>query len=172
MEAGKVVAGQRGMTLVEISVGLAILGLLATVALPSILFWRHGLELRSAASEISGVLMQARTKAIVERKNYTVAFDEVADTYRTTPAGGPTIGRQGEPWKSVDVYDDDTDPACPTFSSWDVVFRPNSSADTAGFEAVYLRNPKVAKRYRVKVLGVTGRISVERWEGASWKSEY
>lgn len=170
---------QNGMTLVEIAIVLAIVGAVAVTAFPNILRWRESLELRSAASEISGVLMQARTKAIVDRRNYTVAFDDATNTYTTTKwlaaattaAGGAVSGRVGAAWKTVDLYHDDTDPACPTFTAWDVVFRPNSSADASGFEAVYLRSPAVTRRYRVKVLGVTGRIVVERWVGDAWRSE-
>lgn len=163
-------SNQSGVTLVEISIGLAIIGSLTVMALPNILRWREGLELRDAASEISGVMMHARTRSILERKNYTVAFSETANTYTSTPAGGAAVGRFGNPWKSVDLYDDDTDPACPVFSGWDVVFRPNSSADTSGWEAVYLRTTGSIVRYRVKVLGVTGRIAVEKWMGESWTS--
>lgn len=171
---------QQGMTLVELSIVLAIAGGLAVLALPGILRWRQSLELRRAASEVSGVLMQARTRSILERKHYRVSFDETADNYTThiyndaamTSLVG-TLGRQGEPWKSVDIYDDDTDPACPPFSSWNVVFRPNSSADAAGFEGVYLRNADIAnQRYRIKVLGATGKITVERWLGGAWNSEF
>lgn len=170
---------QNGMTLVEIAIVLAIVGAVAVTAFPNILLWRASLELRSAASEISGVLMQARTKAIVDRTNYTVAFDGAADTYTTTKwlagaataAGGTVTGRVGPAWRSIDIFDDDTDPACPPFSAGDVVFRPNSSADASGFEAVYLRDAAVSRRYRVKVLGVTGRIAVERWVGDAWQSE-
>lgn len=171
-------AGQRGFTLVELIVVLGILSLAVAMGMPSFIQWRKSLELRDAASEISAVLMQARTKAIVDRLNYTIAFDEAANAYTTTkwlagassPAGGTITGRVGSPWRSVDIYADTSDPTCPPFTAGDVVFRPNSTADASGTEAVYLRDASVTQRYRVKVLGVTGRITVERWLGDAWAS--
>lgn len=171
---------QQGFTLVELMVVLGMLAIALTIGVPNFIQWRKSLELRDAASVVSAVLMEARTKAVVERRNYTVAFDENADTYTTTKwlagaadeTGGTVTGRVGPAWRSVDIYDDDTDSSCPTFSDLNVVFRPNSTADTLGNEAVFLRDTNVTQRYRVKVLGVTGRITVERWLGGSWVSAY
>ena len=54
-----------------------------------------------------------------------------------------------------------------------MIFRPDGTADTAGFEAVYLRNtPATSERYRVKVLGTTGKIGVERWTGGVWERAF
>ena len=112
-------------------------------------------------------------RSIAESRDYTVAFDRTAETYSITPEGGAAGAALGTGWKGIDIYRDLSDGAVPPLSADDVVFRPNGSAATAGFEAVYLRNsPPAGERYRVKILGVTGKVTVEKWKGGSWGSAY
>jgi prepilin-type N-terminal cleavage/methylation domain-containing protein len=174
-DAGHLLRGdERGFSLVELAVVVSVVGILATVSLPSFFAWREGMELKNAAGEVASVMYSARTGAITQRRNYTLAVDYAADTYALTPDGGSAQPRAGEPWRSVDLYLDDTDPLCPPLSDQNVIFRPNSTTDAVGYEAVYLksRSAAVRTRYRVKVLGATGKISTEKWVGDTWTPTY
>jgi len=138
------------------------MGLLAVWAAPFLQQWKERTDLRSAASKVAGVMLSARMKSVVERRSYTVGVDYAADTLSVVPSlGAPKLAG------SVDLYADTSDPDCPPLSLRDVAFRPNGTADAAGFEAVYLksRSAKVAVRYRAKILGATGKVSVERGAG-------
>jgi hypothetical protein len=141
---------------------------------PSLRAWQEGSALRSAAGEVTEAMLSARTRSIVERRNYTVRVDYATDTYLVTPAGGGAQQRLGAPWTTVDLYYDDSDPECPPLTGETVVFRPNGTADAAGFEGVYLRSSgdRVAVRYRVKVLGATGKVGLERWSGGTWTAAF
>ena len=110
-------------------------------------------------------MLSARMRAVVDRRDYTVGVDYTTDTCSITPPIGAA-----QKTGSVDLYFDDSDPDCPSLSSQNVVFRPNGTADAAGFEAVYLRSrsAQVTVRYRVKILGATGKVSVEQWSGGAW----
>jgi prepilin-type N-terminal cleavage/methylation domain-containing protein len=165
---------QRGFSLVEIITVVAIIGILSALATPSFITWKRKFDLKNAASEMANVMFQARSKSIFERKNYTVAVDYTTNNYTVTPAGGAALQRLGRAWGSVDLYADDSDEFCPPLSGQNIVFRPNSSADSVGFEAVYLRSQHAAVtiRYRVKVLGATGKSTTERWMGGAWVSAY
>jgi len=136
---------------------------------PFLQHWKAATDLRSSADKVANLMLAARMRAVVDRVNYTVSVDYATDTCSTTPPVGTTlvIGR-------VDYYQDDTDPDCPSLSSQDVVFRPNGTADAAGFECVYLKSLRagVLVRYRVKVLGATGKISAEKWGGGDWVGAY
>jgi Tfp pilus assembly protein FimT len=165
MTLGRPRRDQRGVTLVEISVVLGTLGLLLAIGVPSLQVWRDGIALRNAANGVSESMLGARMKSIVERRDYTVTVDYAADTCGVSPGPGPV-----KRWSSADIYADNSDPDCLSLSDQTVVFRPNSTADAAGFEAVYVKskNTKVGVRYRIKVLGGTGKVSTERWIGGTW----
>jgi len=160
---------QSGITLVEISVVLAVLGVLLTLSFPSLKEWRRAVELRSTAAKVAEIMLSARMSSVVERRDYLVSVDYTADACSVTPPVGTTAAGG-----LVDFYPDDTDPDCPSLSSHNVVFRPNGTADAAGFEAVYLksRSAMVPARYRVKVLGATGKVSVEKWAGGAWSGAW
>jgi prepilin-type N-terminal cleavage/methylation domain-containing protein len=162
-------ADERGFSLVEIAVVLAVVALLIAAAQPSLQGWKDALDLRNAASGVMDLMLSSRMKSIVERRNYTVSVDYTANSLGAAP-GGTAFSPPG----SVLLYRDDTDPDCPSLSARDVVFRPNSTADAAGFEAVYLksRNSRRPVRYRVKVLGATGKVGIEKWTGNEWLSSY
>lgn len=183
------IAGQQGITLVEITIVLAVLAVMAAIAIPSYVNMLPRIELKRAATELSNAFMDSRMRSVKEVRNYTVSFDLTAETYTVmwpepdsslcdTPPYFP--GWAGDECRNVitlskriDVYADTSDPGVASFSGNDVIFRPNGTASTAGYEAVYFRNqPPSGERYRVKVLGVTGKISVEKWKGGAWASAF
>ena len=164
---------QRGLTLVEVAIVLAIVALASAIAIPSYVRMLPHIELKNAASEVAGVMVESRMKAIREVKDYTVAFNLATDTYSVRPEGGSAAGPGANHWKRVEIYADGSDPSVKSFVGSDVVFRPNGTAVTAGYEAVYFRNRSpTGERYRVKVLGTTGKINVEHSAGGSWNSAF
>ena len=161
--------GQDGVTLVEITVVLAVAVLLAASSLPFLRRWKEAVDLRSSAARVADTLLSARMRSVVDRSDCTVSVDYAADRISAAPPVAAAVIRG-----SVDIYPDDSDPDCPSLSSRNVVFRPNGTADAAGFEAVYLRSRSagVPARYRVKVLGATGKVSLEKWAGGEWRGSY
>jgi prepilin-type N-terminal cleavage/methylation domain-containing protein len=185
----KRITDRQGITLVEITIVLAVLAVMAAIAIPSYVNMLPRIELKRAATELSNVFMDSRMRSVKEVRNYTVTFDLAAEAYTVKwPEPDSTLcdtppyfpGWAGNECRNrlslsrrIDVYADTSDPGVASFSGSDVVFRPDGTAATAGYEAVYFRNqPPSGERYRVKVLGVTGKISVEKWKGGSWASAF
>lgn len=86
---------QRGLTLVEMLVALAILGVVATVAVPFAAGGREDRELRAAARDVAAELGRTRMAAILQNRTQRFAAEVVSGSYRardapvarTVPAG-------------------------------------------------------------------------------------
>lgn len=69
---------QRGMTLIEVLIALAILGILVAMAMPIAGDWLLNAQIRTAAEALQDGLQQARNEAV--RRNTAVEFRLVAGT--------------------------------------------------------------------------------------------
>lgn len=99
----------RGMTLVEIAVGLVIVGLLMVLALPNFSQWLQNSQIRTAAESIQNGLQLAKTEAV--RRNTTVRF-QLADTATAscvlTTSGTNWIVSQDDPTGACNAAASDT----------------------------------------------------------------
>lgn len=68
---------QQGISLIEIVIGLAIMGLLLALAFPNFSAWLTNLQIRAAAEKMQNALHAARNEAM--RKNTTVRFSLVSN---------------------------------------------------------------------------------------------
>lgn len=64
---------QRGFTLIELMIGVIIMGILFAAAAPSFSGWIQNAQVRTAAESISGGLQLARAEAV--RRNSTIRFN-------------------------------------------------------------------------------------------------
>ena len=73
----------RGFSIVEMVIVVAIVGVLAAVAFPNIAQYTKNYRIRGAAQEVAGELQAARSKAIMTNTNNGVSFVVVdRDSYR------------------------------------------------------------------------------------------
>ncbi|MDM8515506.1 GspH/FimT family protein [Desulfobacterales bacterium HSG16] len=72
----------KGFTLVEVLIIIAIIAIMATIAIPNFLSWIPLYRVKGASSQLFSELQVAKMKAIAERKNYTFTFNTSSGSYQ------------------------------------------------------------------------------------------
>ncbi|HXC25662.1 MAG TPA: type II secretion system protein [Gemmatimonadaceae bacterium] len=85
----------RGMTLIELLLVLAIVGILTAVVVPRVATFIDGIDVRGAADDAEGLMTSARHLAIARAAKASVGIDTGARTL-TLQVGGDTLQRRDE----------------------------------------------------------------------------
>jgi len=137
--------GERGITLIEVAVVMAIVGIMALFMAPAIGEWLDNYRIRQSARDISSTLQQAKMKAISTRTQHTVNFDTDNNRYTLQPGGNATALPRGVTMESG--------------SAATITFRPDGTSTSPGEETITINNAK-GKEYHVTV-NTVGRISIQ-----------
>jgi len=85
-----------GVTLIELAVVMAIVGIMAVFMAPAIGEWLDNFRIRQAARDIASTLQLAKMQTISTRQTHSVNFTpspapgSVPDSYQLTPGGSAT----------------------------------------------------------------------------------
>ncbi len=181
---------QKGFTLTELMVAVALIGIVVSLAVPSFKESLLRIRLRSATRALSSDIRLARSEALSRNKLIFVVFPTTGTRYtiREDSITGPVI-------MSVDLAEEyigvsfgvggvDSKPpgVLPLGAPTDPVdFEDNNiRLDAMGRSMkgasispengeIYLTNTQ-GEVYCITVLGTSGRVKVYRWTGGIWKS--
>ena len=82
---------QSGLSLIEVMIGLAIMGILMAIGLPNMAIWLNNSQIRTAGETVLAGLTLARVEAV--RRNQIVRFQLVSDL-----GSGCVISQSGTSW--------------------------------------------------------------------------
>jgi prepilin-type N-terminal cleavage/methylation domain-containing protein len=143
--------GPKGVTLIELVVVMAIVGIMALFMAPAIGEWMDNFRIRQAARDIASTLQQAKMQAISTRQARTVTFTPADGTYQITPGGSVMQISRG-----VTIAATDFTGNAIQFSTTGTSSSPSSTA------GIYINNTK-GTQYRV-IVTPSGNISMrEGW---------
>ena len=92
-------AANRGFSLIELAIGMAILGLFVTQAIPSFNAFMINQRIRAAAEEMAGMLQRARVEAIQRNQDVEfITFDRLISTTNNTYVQSITAVAGGDHW--------------------------------------------------------------------------
>jgi len=135
----------RGVTLIEVAVVMAIVGIMALFMAPAIGEWIDNYRIRQTARDISSTLQQAKMQTISTRTIHSVTFTpspspgSIPDSYQLTPGGSVTLVPKGV-----------------TISVGAISFNPDG---TSSGGTITIVNEK-GKQYQVTINSV-GRINIQ-----------
>jgi Tfp pilus assembly protein FimT len=98
MNGWRIIRDHHGVTVVDLIISVAIIGLLATMALPNLQPRLTKYRLYGAARQVMGDLMAARMKAVSQHRPYKVFFSEsqtstICDDANDDGIAGSGMGR-------------------------------------------------------------------------------
>jgi type IV fimbrial biogenesis protein FimT len=145
---------QRGFSLIEIIVVVAILAVSAGVAIPVYIGMKPSIRLSGATRQIMGDLMWARMQAISQNNEFKIFFlDNHRYTILDDDDNDGTID-SGELTVTKDIHDEHYDVTL----SWtaEPIFHPRGNASPAA--TVTITNPSGTKTVTI---AMTGRVKIE-----------
>jgi len=187
---------EKGFTIVEVCIVIAVIGVLAAFAIPNFLNWLPKMRVNSAARDLVSEMQLTRMQAVSERNNYVITFNIGSNQYSIYDDDDndfATAGAEsGELVKTVNIGTDNpgvqfgyiSGTQKPTGGSITTAvafgstsspiretFKPNGAASLSG--SVYLIPTKdiaagKTERQRAITVILTGRIKLWRYDGSSW----
>lgn len=152
---------QAGFTLVELTVGMLVVGALLGLSTSGWTKYQRAVEHRGGAQQLVSALRNAQQASLTEAVTYCVSFDTAASTYRVwkfTCGGSGTLvkGPVKTPSSRVTLTTPAfVQPDATTSSS--LSFFPRGSA-TKG--SVKVARSGSSRAYTINVEGLTGRVSL------------
>ncbi len=145
---------QKGFTLVEVMIVVAIIGILSAIAIPNISSWLPNIRLRAAARDVFSDMMRAKMEAIKTNTTTSLTF--------TSGTGTPCVGGAYQFTNSTGIIIDISmakDVCLSTPSNFPVGFSSRGTASGAT-GSIMLTHPQGSKTYTITQT-IAGGITIQ-----------
>ena len=160
----------KGFTLIEVCIVVAIIAVAAAVAIPSFIDWLPHMRLKEATRDIASNIQLTRLQAVSTNTNTSLIFTLASESYTlgthtySLPdsvnfGGGPAAGNgvNGLSYAADGV----------SFTADTITFQPNGQINNNENGAIYITNDDADEAYAIEVR-TTGKVTIYYWDGSSW----
>jgi len=137
---------QRGFTLLEVIIVMAIMGIVAAIGIPSFSDWREKQAVRSATQALLAHLKQARIKAVADNRSVSVKFTSTSYIFDADTTTDSSCGLCKNEVVSFGQFSND-------FTVSPTTTRTFSSRGTANSGTITLTSGSSVKKITMNVIG-------------------
>lgn len=156
-------SGEVGFSLIEVTVVVALVGLIAAVGLPTMQEWLDRYKVRTAAEELASLIQLQRMRAVSQNTDFSIDFDASGGSYtlyQGDAATGTAIEQQARALPNGVAFSGNADPV--NVPSDEMIFHADGSLNnsTATTDTIYVSNT-LGDVFLLSINRSTGRVQVQ-----------
>jgi prepilin-type N-terminal cleavage/methylation domain-containing protein len=151
-----------GFSLIELTIVVALVGMLAMVGFPTMQDWLDRYRVRTSAEQLASMIQLQRMRAVSQNGDFSIEFDAAAGSYQLyqgTAATGTALNNAWQLPTGVD-FSGDTDPV--NVPNDEIISHADGSLNdsTATTDQIFLGNGE-GDVFLIAINRATGRVEVQ-----------
>jgi prepilin-type N-terminal cleavage/methylation domain-containing protein len=159
---------ERGFTLIELMIVIAVFGIAAGLTVPNIQQWARGYQVQRAAMDLYANMQLAKVGAIRDNQPWSLNFAPAGFIGYQVLSNAGAVVKEVKLLEEYSNYVEYGDPSgAKTFDAAVLTFNHSGFTPTTGF--VFLTDKQHKNHYRVGLPLIAGSVRLEHWTGSTWE---